>query len=385
MRAAGADALVVPFAADSDGAVFSPALQSSVVNARVARFASASYSLSPGLRYSRSCADAGYTDTASGACSNFSDPASFQCALGAGDSCSECPSNSLCPGGKQQWPRPGFFAFSETDTNFQVGGVNIMRKTAGSTSFYTPYFFTCRSALLPTPSHAVSIGTLFSTLLCVDRRTAKVASAATLVVSRRTRSVAYLRALTLRNPLAANQYYLDGTGDCLACPRNLASWDSYSGLVNILAAAIGLVAVAYVLFALLARYYGGSVFSTMGHAGQLFAWAVLMLQGLAQVATVTSQSLPPTISRMFISVSRSRGSCCTLPAILPSASFAPRSSPCSTFAGSSSPRHARVSIHSSRKSSQWAPSLPVWLSLPLHLSPHCAALRERLSSTWLGE
>lgn len=144
--------------------------------------------------------------------------------------------------------------------------------------------------------------------------------------------------------LSAEKYYLDGTGDCAACPRNVASWESYSGLVNILAAVIGLVGVAYVLFALLARYYGGSILSTMGHAGQLFAWAVLMLQGVAQVATVTSPSLPSMISRMFNSVSHRQGPGVSAPALhAPQPPPAPlRSSPCSTSAGSSCPPRARA-------------------------------------------
>ena len=102
--------------------------------------------------------------------------------------------------------------------------------------------------------------------------------------------------------LAADTYYLDGTGDCLACPIVASSWDGYRGLVIIVSTFFGLVAVTYVLLALLAWHNGGSIVSTMGHAGQLLTWAVLTLQGVAQVATVTSPSLPPTISRIFSSV-----------------------------------------------------------------------------------
>ena len=59
-----------------------------------------------GITYITVCTG-GYTDPASGACINASNPLSYGCALGTGDRCRSCPAGSLCPGGNAQWPRPG--------------------------------------------------------------------------------------------------------------------------------------------------------------------------------------------------------------------------------------------------------------------------------------
>jgi hypothetical protein len=55
-----------------------------------------------------------YTDPQFGACTNASDPTSLQCAYGSGDACRPCPAGALCPGGYRVWPRPGYYAPSET-------------------------------------------------------------------------------------------------------------------------------------------------------------------------------------------------------------------------------------------------------------------------------
>lgn len=40
-----------------------------------------------------------FTDPTTGGCSNASDPASLNCAYGAGENCALCPLSALCPGG----------------------------------------------------------------------------------------------------------------------------------------------------------------------------------------------------------------------------------------------------------------------------------------------
>jgi hypothetical protein len=52
-----------------------------------------------------------FTDPASGACINASDPSSLSCALG---SCQLCPRGALCPGGARAWSRPGWFLPAES-------------------------------------------------------------------------------------------------------------------------------------------------------------------------------------------------------------------------------------------------------------------------------
>lgn len=109
-------------AIDAGGTVFAPAVQATAAAGNVSAAVLALSFMPPslGVFYSSSCTDAGYTDPATGACTNASDPASFTCAYGAGKACSQCPENSLCPGGSRIWPRAGFFAFSEMDAYVQL-------------------------------------------------------------------------------------------------------------------------------------------------------------------------------------------------------------------------------------------------------------------------
>ena len=95
----------------------------------------------------------------------------------------------------------------------------------------------------------------------------------------------------------------DGTRGCSACPHDQTSWSAYQGPVFIFWGVFGFVGIVYLLLALLGAHFGGSIRSTAGHAGQLLAWAITMLQGVAQVAAVTSSTLPPFLSRMFSFVS----------------------------------------------------------------------------------
>lgn len=97
--------------------------------------------------------------------------------------------------------------------------------------------------------------------------------------------------------------YPVGDGSCEACPRNRTGWDQYKGLLSILAAVLGLVLVLYALLLLLVHYVGGTLSATAGHAGQLLAWTITTLQGVAQVAAVTSSSLPSLLQALFNSVS----------------------------------------------------------------------------------
>lgn len=68
-----------------------------------------------GVYYSRACpSGAAFTDPATGACTNASDPAALRCAYGSGDACSPCPEGGLCPGGFRLWSRPGYYTASES-------------------------------------------------------------------------------------------------------------------------------------------------------------------------------------------------------------------------------------------------------------------------------
>jgi hypothetical protein len=71
--------------------------------------------VSGGIFYVAKCVG-DFTDPATGACADASNPASRHCAFGAGDSCSQCPPGALCPGGYRVRPLPGFWASSEAST-----------------------------------------------------------------------------------------------------------------------------------------------------------------------------------------------------------------------------------------------------------------------------
>lgn len=74
-------------------------------------------SSSEGFYYTVRCSQTGlWTDPASGACANASDPASYNCAFGSGSSCAPCPAGALCPGGSRIWARTGYWVPSEGST-----------------------------------------------------------------------------------------------------------------------------------------------------------------------------------------------------------------------------------------------------------------------------
>ena len=92
-------------------ASFSLAMESSLAAGVVEWLSPAApFSLAPGIAYEPACQARGFTDPASGACTNSSDPASTDCALGSRDSCETCPAAALCPGGDVLWARPGYWS-----------------------------------------------------------------------------------------------------------------------------------------------------------------------------------------------------------------------------------------------------------------------------------
>jgi len=123
--------VLVPVALDASGSSFVAVSQMSALAAPVAAAAAASSSGASssggssgvsgssgfGMYYSQTCSSGSFTDPLSGACTNVSDPASSDCALGAGSSCTRCPAGALCPSGTRLWPRPGYYVGSERDSS----------------------------------------------------------------------------------------------------------------------------------------------------------------------------------------------------------------------------------------------------------------------------
>lgn len=106
---------VVPLA-QSDGFVSLGADPDSSLGA-LPTIRASSVSTSEGLYYAVQCSQTGlWTDPASGACINATDPASYGCAYGSGVGCAPCPTGALCPGGSRMWSRAGFWVPSEGST-----------------------------------------------------------------------------------------------------------------------------------------------------------------------------------------------------------------------------------------------------------------------------
>jgi len=142
-----------------------------------------------GIYYAAACADTGlWTDPASGACANASDPLSLLCAYGGGEGCVPCPGGALCPGGSRLWPRQGFWAPSEAaasvaacappDPLVKCGGWSVREGAVQCGSPYRAGSYLCGACA---PAH-----------------------------------------------------YPYGDGSCAACPVVAGAWDRYRGMVQLL-------------------------------------------------------------------------------------------------------------------------------------------------------
>jgi len=109
-----------------------------------------------GVYYAVDCAAAGlWTDPLTGACSNASDPRSFECAYSGRGGCVACPSGGLCPGGSRLWPRAGYWVASDTSSaalpcpppnpGVRCGGWDITAGTVKCGSGFRPGSYLCAS------------------------------------------------------------------------------------------------------------------------------------------------------------------------------------------------------------------------------------------------
>ena len=197
---------VVPVALDASGTLFAPLPQitaltspgtASSVAATALASSSGAGSSSAGFYFSPTCSSSSFTDPLTGACANANDPASTQCGLGSGDSCSRCPSGALCPGGTRLWPRPGYYASSEREPGVvacsppapqsRCLGWDAVQGVTACGSGYRPASYMCAS--------------------CADG------------------------------------WFMQDDGSCVACPASAGSgaaawWSAYAGLFTVVAAVI---------------------------------------------------------------------------------------------------------------------------------------------------
>lgn len=167
-------------------------------------------SSSLGFFYTQSCSATGvFTDpTTSTACTTPSDPASYDCAYGTGDTCIRCPERGLCPGGSRLWPRQGnwvpFDAATEVvpcappDAEVRCRGWDVQGGRSACGAGYLQGSFLCGA--------------------CASRY--------------------FLQVCGEGPPFFSNPYLavpcLQDDGTCVSCPPSASAWDRYSGLLVLL-------------------------------------------------------------------------------------------------------------------------------------------------------
>ena len=185
-----------------------------------------------GIYYALACSKSGlYTDPATGACTNVSNPAAALCAFGSGDSCQICPEGCTCPGGARCWTRAGFYSPSENSP---------------AVSSCLPPLASVRCAGWSAGSAETQCGPgyLQGSYLCAA---------------------------------CADNFFAVGDGSCAACPviqgalfsgvhyrahttRPIAgagSWEKYKGLLALVGGVVGFAAAVYGILAVVVFVAGG--------------------------------------------------------------------------------------------------------------------------------
>lgn len=97
----------------------------------------------------------------------------------------------------------------------------------------------------------------------------------------------------------ASGHFPASDGSCAVCPPATSGWQRYRSLVLVLAALASLVATVYGLLLIVVKVKGGTIRASTSHAIDLGVWTVMTAQAVAQVASVTSRSLPPLLTSLF--------------------------------------------------------------------------------------
>jgi hypothetical protein len=197
-----------------------------------------------GIYYTATCAQAGYTDPATGVCANASDPRAALCGFGAGSECSPCPKGALCPGGRRVWPLPGYYTSSEDSADVIQCPAPSARCAGWSTSL---------GAVGCAPGYGQGS---YGCIAC------------------------------------ASGYYTDATAACSACPDGIDAWAIARPLLIFAGALLAVAAVLYGALVTVARCVGGTVAGGAWRMTEFTAWAVTVVQLVGQVSQAASTGLP---------------------------------------------------------------------------------------------
>ena len=270
---------------------------------------------SSGFYYSAACTVPGHTFTSvlDGACSNASDPSSFNCAFGSGSSCSVrpsrradcsvtsssapprllvqvCPFGALCPGGNRLWPRVGFYLASQYETSVMAcdppGKLGILGgEKPHAADVYLAHFQRRHAALAGAqPSARLSVAQT------IGRAHTSAVHVPTERISREMGPGASA-VILLPPPQLHRTPVLLCPLSSAACPAISSGYDRYSGLVLLLA---GIIAFGLALFGslhALVRFISGRRAvrdsHSLKHLHQLIVWLIMTVQVVSQVSRST--------------------------------------------------------------------------------------------------
>ena len=204
-----------------------------------------------GVHYITACV--GYTNPLDGKCTNASDPESYYCAFGLGDSCRLCPEGALCPGGYRAWPRPGYYALSE-----RSGDVTRCSPPAGE------------RCLRWDPVRSLTV--------CGD----------------------VYRAGSIGCESCASGAYPTLDGSCAWCPSvgdpRPIVLAVFLLILTLAGTALVVTGLAYYIIRMLG---GGTISGALSRATDLMAWLFAVVQIQVTVGKAASPGLPPYLQRFY--------------------------------------------------------------------------------------
>lgn len=218
-----------------------------------------------GLFITSKCTGLMYTDPATGACTNVSDPSFARCAFGAGDGCSICPANAICPGGYRAWPLPGYYTPSEASALILACPLPAQRCSGWDTSL--------------------------SLVIC---------------------GVGY-RERSYMCSACAHGFFAYVDGSCVPCPSTPTLAASVTVFVLFVAYMSAALLVTYLLMLVVAVAMKSRTDDIHARLGALVAWSFVTVQLVAQAGSSAAAGLPAHLLTMYSALAVARFSGVTLP------------------------------------------------------------------------